>query len=66
MFLLHNAYRSEFRRNVVAVAMNRELRVTLEKTAADFRDSPDDVVGLVETRQRGRRCPPWDQLSRVC
>jgi transposase-like protein len=36
MFLMPNAYPSEFRRDVVAVAMNREPRVTLEKIAADF------------------------------
>ena len=31
-----NAYPSEFRRDVVTVAMNREPGVTLEKIAADF------------------------------
>jgi transposase-like protein len=36
MFLMPNAYPSEFRRDVVTVAMNREPGVTLEKIAADF------------------------------
>ena len=31
-----NSYPSEFRRDVVVVAMNREPGVTLEKIAADF------------------------------
>jgi len=33
MFLMPNAYPSEFRRDVVTVAMNREPGVTLEKIA---------------------------------